>query len=84
METNQPDIPSFEELAADPDIAALIEFEPVVRKVKRANGWTPQIQRMFVAYVSHLGSRTQAADMVGREVAGAAKLCRAEGGESFT
>ena len=84
METNQSDIPSFEELVADPDIAALLDFEPVVRKVKRGDGWTPALQRKFVAYVAHLGSRSQAADMVGREVAGASKLCRAEGGESFS
>ena len=41
MSTNphpEPAIPSFAELAADPEIAALLEFEPVPRKLERAGG----------------------------------------------
>ena len=31
-------IPSFEELEEDPEIGSLLNFEPVVRKVKRPDG----------------------------------------------
>ena len=34
-------IPSFDELAADPEIAALLDFEPVPRKIEMPGGWTP-------------------------------------------
>jgi hypothetical protein len=72
-----------EELPIDPEIEALLGFDPVVRKVVRGDGWTAERQRRFVAYVALLGSRTLAAEAVGREVAGVSKLCRADGGESF-
>jgi hypothetical protein len=32
------DIPDFAMLAADPEIAPLLRFDPVVRKVKRPDG----------------------------------------------
>ena len=35
------DLPSFEELAADPEIAALLDFGPVPRKIEMPGGWTP-------------------------------------------
>ena len=78
------DIPPFEILAADPEIAALLDFEPVVRKRRVAGGWTAELQRKFVANVAAVGSRTRAAEALGHEVAGASKLCRAVGGESFS
>lgn len=84
MGTNQFDIPSFEELQADPEIAALLAFEPVGRKRRVAGGWTPELQRRFNANIAAVGSRTRAAEALGREVAGASKLCRATGGESFS
>jgi len=34
-------IPSFDELAADPEIAALLDFKPVPRKIEMPGGWTP-------------------------------------------
>lgn len=67
----------------DPEIAALLDFEPVVRKRRVAGGWTPELQRRFVANIARMGSRTKAAEALAREVAGASKLCRAVGGESF-
>ncbi len=73
----------FEKLAADPEIAALLEFEPVVRKVVRREGWNADLQRKSVASIAATGVRTTAADAVGRDVAGASKLCRAEGGAGF-
>jgi hypothetical protein len=38
-------IPTFEEPAADPEIAPLLDFQRVVRKAKRLDGWTPEFQR---------------------------------------
>ena len=72
-----------EELPIDPEIEALLDFEPVVRKVVRGNAWTAERQRTFVANLARFGSRSLAAAATGRDEAGARKLCRAEGGESF-
>src|SRR6476469_9495080 len=38
-----------EEGVHDPIIAALLNFEPAPRQNKRKNGWTPALQRMFIA-----------------------------------
>ena len=46
---SEPEIPTFEELAADPEIAALLDFEPVPRKRQVEGGWTPDLQREFIA-----------------------------------
>ena len=71
------------DLPLDPEIEALLDFEPVVRKVVRGNAWTAERQRTFVANLARFGSRSLAAAATGRDEAGARKLCRAEGGESF-
>ena len=42
--------PAFEELAADPEIAALLDFEPVPRKVQAAATAGPRrCRREFIA-----------------------------------
>ena len=38
-------IPTFAELAPDPEIAPLLNFTPVPRKIDRHNGWKPEAQR---------------------------------------
>ena len=63
MDTQQS--PTFAELAADPDIAALLTFQPVHRQMQKANGWTPAMQRMFIAWLAHYGSPGNAAAELG-------------------
>jgi hypothetical protein len=77
------DIPSFAELAADPEIAALLDFEPVERLLKKANGWTPGMQRMFIAWLAHYGSPGKAATELGKARSGIDKVYAAEGADSF-
>jgi hypothetical protein len=68
-----------ESFAAIPD---LLEFEPVPRRA-RANGWTPEHQRAFIAALAITGSPRQAARHVGRAQFGAEQLRTARGGRSF-
>ncbi len=70
----------FAELAG---LGDLLDFEPVPRRVARADGWTPEIQRAYVAALAVTGSERQAAHAVGRAQFGVAQLRRAEGNESF-
>ena len=35
---------------------SLLHFEPVVRKVKRPDGWTPDLQRQLIALIAQSGS----------------------------
>jgi len=67
--TPDPDIPAFEQLAADPEIAALLDFEPVPMR-KKVNGWDPDAQRAFVALLAMTGSKLRAARAIGRKPAG--------------
>ena len=59
---NVDQIVTFEELAADPEIAALLDFEPVPRKQIVEGGWSPEKQREFIARLAVRGSPTQACD----------------------
>jgi hypothetical protein len=65
------------------DLGDLLDFEPVPRKIARADGWTPEIQRAFVAALAVTGSERQSASVVGRAQYGVTQLRRAEGNESF-
>ena len=75
--------PTFAELAADPEIAALLEFTPVVRSHPKANGWTADMQRMFIAWLAHYGSPTKACDELGKARSGIDKVYKAETAEEF-
>ena len=70
----------FERLAG---LGDLLDFEPVPRRVARADGWTPEIQRAYVAALAVTGSERQAATVVERAQFGVTQLRRAEGNESF-
>ena len=87
MSTNpapDPDrIPTFAELAADPEIAPLLEFEPVPRKVKRLDGWTPQLQRELIARIAATGTLQEAVWQMGKHATGAEALYKVAGAESF-
>ena len=77
------DISSFEELIADPEIAALLEFEPVQRKVKRPDGWTPELQRELIARIAHTGTLQSAVWQMGKHATGAEGLYKTPGADSF-
>ena len=61
----------------------LLDFTPVPRKKTRADGWTPEVQRYFIAALALTGSERQAAHAVGKAAFGVTQLCKAEGNESF-
>lgn len=70
------DIPSFEALAADPEIAALLDFRPVPRKRDVPDGWTPDRQREFIARLTTHGGVGRAADETGKTETSVRKLYR--------
>jgi hypothetical protein len=71
------------ETADDPEIEALLLFDPVPRKIKRGNSWTPALQRRFIAHLAATGSPSKAVAALGKDHWGIEKLYRAEGAESF-
>jgi hypothetical protein len=83
MNDSPDEIPTFEELAADPEIAALLDFEPVPRSHAKANGWTADMQRMFIAWLAHYGSPTNACDELGKARSGIDKVYKSPDAEEF-
>jgi len=83
MTDSNDDIPTFEKLAADPEIAALLDFDPVPRQIARPNGWTPERQREFIAYLAWFGLPKLATDAMGKNVSGVTPLYRQKGADSF-
>ncbi|MCL6729253.1 hypothetical protein [Sphingomonas hankyongi] len=78
-----PEIPEFATLAADPEIAPLLRFDPVVRKVKRPDGWTPELQRELVARIAATGTVQSAVWQMGKHATGAEALYKTPGATSF-
>jgi hypothetical protein len=76
-------IPTFEELAADPQIAPLLDFAPVPRSHVKANGWTPDMQRMFIAWLAYYGSPTNACDELGMARSGIDKVYKSADADEF-
>jgi len=68
---------------ADPEIDALLDFEPVYRRIRRSDGWPPEIQRGFIAALARSGSVEHAAYAVHRSDGGAWKLRGHGSGQSF-
>lgn len=83
MSDSPDDIPTFEQLAADPEIAPLLEFTPVPRSHAKADGWTPGMQRMFIGWLAYYGSAGKAADELGKARSGIDKVYKARGSEEF-
>jgi hypothetical protein len=77
------DIPTFAELAADPEIAPLLEFEPVPRKRVAQAPWTPDLQREFIARLATHGGVGRAADETGKTETSVRKLYRSPLAGSF-
>lgn len=82
-ESGKEDFPTFEELAADPEIGALLDFEPAPRKNKRRDGWTPALQKRFVAFLAYTGSPNKAAEALGKNRHGVEKVYKSEGADAF-
>jgi hypothetical protein len=67
----------------DPEILALLDFEPASRKNKRRDGWTPPLQRLFIAELARTGSPTLAAEALGKNRYGIEKIYKGEGAKGF-
>lgn len=78
-----PSPPEEREPHSDPEVEALLHFEPVVRKCVRHDGWLAERQREFIIALTELGHAEQAAHAVGGTMSGAYKLRTANGGEGF-
>lgn len=61
----------------------MLDFTPVPRRTKRANGWTDDLQRMFIAWLAHSGSPGLACDELGMARSGVDKSFKSPGAESF-
>jgi hypothetical protein len=64
------------------DFGDLLDFEPVPRR-PRADGWTAELQRAFIAALAVTGSVRRAARAVGKAAFGAEQLRKAKGAEGF-
>jgi hypothetical protein len=78
MENESPRSPHL-----DPEVEALLHFEPVLRKCVRHDGWLHKRQVEFIVALATGGHAGQAAIAVGGTLSGAYKLRDAEGGEGF-
>ena len=67
----------------DPEILALLDFEPVPRRFKKEDGWTPQMQRLFIARLAAHGSPGKACNELGKYRSGIDKVFHSAGAESF-
>jgi len=67
----------------DPEIEALLGFEPVMRRNRRRDGWSPAHQTGFIAALARLGDADRAAQSVGRTSSGAWTVRNSAGAEGF-
>lgn len=77
------DSPEDEEQQPDPEILALLGFEPVPRKVEVEGCWTPELQREFIARLAVHGSANKACEEMGKNRTGMNKLYNNPQGASF-
>ena len=68
---------------ADPEVAALLAFEPVPRKSEGPGVWTPELQREFIARLAAHGSANKACDEMGKNRTGLTKVYNNPAGASF-
>jgi hypothetical protein len=80
METQH--TPTFAELAADPEIAALLTFEPAIVRT-RVNGWDAEAQRALVALIAFTGSKLRAAKAIGRNAGSLDRIFDRPDGAAF-
>jgi hypothetical protein len=67
----------------DPEIAALLDFEPVERRNKRHDGWDEARQRGFIAALATCGNVDRAAHAVDRTQSGAWTVRNSAGADGF-
>jgi hypothetical protein len=67
----------------DPEIEALLDFEPVPRQRVVAGAWTAEPQREFIARLAVTGSCGRASEEMGKTDTGVRKLYRSPEGASF-
>ena len=82
-DTHPQAIPTFAELSADPEIAPLLTFTPVPRKVDRHNGWKPEAQREFIALLAWFGIPSLAAKAIDKNLSGVTALYKLPHAGSF-
>jgi hypothetical protein len=83
MDDSRDDIASFAELAADPEIAALLDFTPVPRRTVVPGGWGPEKQREFIARLATHGSKNKACSEMCMQTTGLTKVENSPGAQSF-
>jgi hypothetical protein len=69
--------------AHDPEIEALLDFEPVPRRFKKEDGWTAPLQRAFIAELAKHGSPTRACEALGKVRSGIDKVYKSKDAASF-
>jgi hypothetical protein len=69
--------------ADDPEILALLDFEPVPRKIAQPGAWTPELQRKFIARLAVHGSKYRACRELGKDRGGIVNLYNSPDGASF-
>jgi hypothetical protein len=74
---------NHDEPELDPEIEALLDFEPVPRRFKKEDGWTAPLQREFIAELARHGSPTRACEAVGKVRSGVDKLYKSPQAEGF-
>lgn len=95
-DSNQPEIPDHDavqlspgqpacasSLFADPEIAPLLDFEPVPRKIEVPGGWSPDKQREVIARLCVHGSANRACDEMGMHRTGLTKVYKSPRAKSF-
>lgn len=65
------------------ELGDLLDFEPVVRKVKRPDGWTPELQRQFIELLAQSGSPQAACIAMTKNVTGIEALYKVAAADSF-
>ncbi|WP_309660831.1 hypothetical protein [Sphingomonas sp.] len=65
------------------ELGDLLDFEPVVRKVKRPDGWTPELQRQFIELLAQSGSPQAACTAMDKNVTGIEALYKVPAADSF-
>ena len=67
----------------DPEVEALLNFDPVPRQREVEGGWTPELQREFIVRLAVHGSPQKACEEMGKNRTGVTKLYRSPFGASF-
>lgn len=70
-------------ITGDPEILALLDFEPVPRNPNQPKAWTPDKQREFIAALAVRGTKAQACADVGKNRTGIDALYHDPEGASF-